>query len=87
MFGRQTLCALTPAPIRLGRLEVDLDRPAIEIPAIQAGNGGTRLMAFHLNKTKSLALAGKYIGGKLQGTYGAEFGKQGLQVLFAGTAG
>lgn len=68
----------------LGGLEVDLQRLAVELSTIQSGDGGTRLVAFHLNKAEALALAGKDIHDQLGCAHRTEFGKQGLDILFAG---
>jgi hypothetical protein len=40
---------------------VDLHGPAVEVFAIQTGNSGAGFMAFHFDKAKTLALAGKDI--------------------------
>ena len=57
---------------------------ALKIFAIQTGNGGACLMAFHFDKAEALALAGKNIRHKLARAHRAKFGKQGLNIIFTG---
>lgn len=69
--GSMPLSATPTAGLR--RFKIDLERLAIEIPAIQSGDCGTCLVPLHLDKTKTLALTGKDVHDQFARAYRAKF--------------
>ena len=54
------------SPSFLCFFEFDVDDVAFESPAVELGDRGTSLVAFHFNKTEAFAAAGKYVPGELE---------------------
>jgi hypothetical protein len=67
-----------------GILEIHAQGTVAECLAIESGNGGTRFVAFHFDKAKPLALAGKDIRSDLDGPHGPVLGKQRLNGVLGG---
>src|SRR4030065_1802809 len=83
---------LTPSaaagPVLVARLFlVHLDLFAHELLAIEGGDRGTRLVAFHLDEAKAAALAAEDIGGQADGAHLAVLGEKSLNIRFAGVRG
>jgi len=83
---RDSLAAAAPSAI-LGTVFVDLERLILVGFAVEAGDGGTRFMALHLNKTKSLALAAKHIYNQFNGAHLTKLRKQLFDIGFGRVRG
>jgi len=82
-----------PVPVRLPaaatlpsrRLEVNLERVAVEILTVQTSYGAACLVALHLDEAKASALTRKDVDHQIYGTHLAKLGEQHFETFFRGS--
>lgn len=82
MLVRNARKSRSASPSLLWLFVFDIDEAAIHSLAVQFGDRDTRLVAFHVDKTKAFALACKYVPGEFERMDTAERREQRFEGFF-----